>query len=339
MKLKYIMLPLLLFAFITPLFVGQTVHAEEGDLYDRHQDLFEEHRWWNDNYQDMIEEYDYENNEFNCGNALFNFDCNLNATLLTMLIGIIKAVLSGTETAVVTGNDIVGSDLFRPYHLSLERLSVTMLSIFIMWNVVKIVAMRFADQDDGMLALNEKLVKVLAMGILLGIYPSFFNWVMRLQSTAVEAVMQEGIDNEMVIVSLFIRGGSHGLVIAFIVALVVFVFAIAFMYRFVLFGMLYITGVIAIPTGINDEYNYFSLWLRLLITNGITLFLQSIAYTLGVNSFFTFEDLNSNLNFVTGLAFFILALVIPSLLGQLGQSSGTGKALGSIVRVASRRMR
>jgi hypothetical protein len=186
--------------------------------------------------------------------------------------------------------------------------------------------------DAGMGALNEKIVKVVALSALLGLYYDFFKLLLNLQKAAVESVVQNSVSSEDIALTLFINGSYTGMFTALIIGFILLVFKISFMYRFVLFGLLYIVGVIAIPTGMNDEYNYFSLWLRLLITNCVTLFLQTITFTLGMNALFVQNAFNNGTAFTVGMSFFVLTLAVPSLLGQLGASSGTGRAIGSVVR-------
>lgn len=109
------------------------------------------------------------------------------------------------------------------------------------------------------------------------------------------------------------------------------------MYRFVLFGLLYVVGVLAIPTILNDEYNYFSLWIRQLINNGVTLFLQALSFSLGFQALLKNSEFGQGAFFSVAMAFFILALTIPGILGQLGASSGSGRAIGTLVRYVARK--
>lgn len=339
--------PFFLLVILTFLFSGETVYAEAGDFYDRHEDFIEENIP-SESMREIIEKYDYETNDFDCeigittmfGKVGETIYCYTYGLMFTWTVGLIKAsFVSSAESVVVTAGDISNNPIFTQYKNGLSTLSIWMLSIFVMWNIAKLIALRYADPEDTGVALNESIVKLITISIVLGVYDQLFALIMKFQQFATQAVLSNPVDMEEVVLTVFKYGAEAGMFLALIVAGIMFIFQIAFMYRFVLFGLLYITGVIAIPTGMNEEYNYFSLWLRLLITNGITLFLQAIAFGLGVNAMFVQNAFNNGTAFVTAMAFFILALAIPSLLGQMGASSGTGKALGSIVRVASRRVR
>lgn len=331
-KIKYLIPFIILLCFSMS---DNPVFAGTGDFYDRHRDVIDD-KVHDEDMIDLIKDYNYESNSFDCG--WFGFSCKVGSFMFKATFGLVKAIYGGVDNAVVTASDITGNDIFNSYKNGLQRLSTWMLAIFLMWQSVKIVALRFAESEDGMMALNEKLVKVVALGIMLGVYTQLFTLIMNLQEGAVRGVIQDTLDQEQIALSVFIYGADWGILIGLIIAVVMLIFNIAFMYRFVLFGLLYITGVIAIPTGVNDEYNYFSIWLRLLVTNGVTLFLQAMVFTLGVQAMFVQDAFNEGTAFITGMAFFILALAVPTLLGQLGASSGTGRALGTAVRYA-RRMR
>lgn len=317
-----------------------TAFADAGDFYDRNERHFndnEEFGVYSDDYIEMLESYDYESNSFDC--KWTDFYCKMNSPLYVWAIGLVKASISMGDDAVVSPYDVIGNRVFEQYRSGLGTLSYYMLAIFLVWQVVKIIAMRFAEADDGMIALNEQIIKVVAFSILLGIYLPLFNMIMQFQQYLTEAVLGDPVGTEDIAITVFKYGGGYGFFIAMLIAGIMMIFKIAFVYRFVLFGLLYITGVIAIPTGMNEEYNYFSVWLRLLVTNGVTLFLQALTFTLGVNALIVQNAFNKGTAFVTAMAFFILALTIPAMLGQLGASTGTGRGVGAVVRVATRMRR
>lgn len=338
-KSKKYLLPLLILFVIGVFINDSTVYADKGDFYDRNKTQINEIKdvvGWSDDFVDLLKDYDMETNSFDC--RWFSFYCKINGWWYTNVLGFVKSVYNTAEGAVIAPSDITGSSIFNKYKNGLKVLSTWMLAIFLMWQIVRIIALRFADSEDGMVALNEKILKIIALAILLGIYEPLFNFIMDFQYNSVSAVLSDSIDQDQVALSVFAFGGGYGIIFGLLIALISFIFKIAFAYRFVLFALLYIVGVVAIPTGVNDEYNYFSVWLRLLIANGVTLFLQALTFALGYTMIFSIDALYDNMGFYTGFAFFILALAVPSLLGQLGASSGTTRAMGSLIRYA-RRMR
>lgn len=323
-----------LFFMIIFMFTNNSAFADYGDFYEKYKDHFKN---WSDMDKDIVKAYDLDTNTFDCGT--FDFYCKINGFLYQTGIGMVKASYSSSKSAVISPHSITTNTIFLSYKNALDKTSWLMLYVFLTWNIVKIVAHRFADAEDGMVALNEKILKTAVLAILLALYYPLFNYILEFQYEAVSAVMGNVVSIEDIALTMFTHTGFYGYIMAILIGGVMMIFQIAFLYRFVLFGVLYIMGVVAIPTGMNEEYNFFNVWLRLLISNGITLFLQALTFTLGVKALFVNNAFNNGTAFTVAMAFWILALSIPSLLGQMGASTGTSRAVGSIVRVLARRYR
>lgn len=313
---------------------NNVVYADYGDFYREHEDFFAD---FPEPFQDFVKKYDFESNSFDCGT--FDFNCHIDGFLISTSIGAVKASYSGSDSAIVTPAQITSNPIFSSYKNALKTSGWLMLQVFLIWNIVKLIAHRFADAEDAGVALNEKLIKIIVLAIFLGLYEQIFTKIMEFQHSAVEAVMDNVVNLEDVVLTIFKNTDMYGFLVALLIACVMLIFQIAFLYRFALFGVLYIMGVVAIPTGMNDEFNYFSLWLRIIISNAVTLFLQALTFTLGVKALFVQNAFNKGTAFTVAMAMWILALSIPSLLGQLGASTGTSRAIGSVVRVVSRRYR
>lgn len=335
-KVKIIISFLLLFVLL-----GSTtpeVFAEPGEFYERNKEKFEGRFPLSTDYIGLVKKYDFETNTFDCGRFI-DFYCKLKGPLFSANLGLVQtAFATSADVAVVQPNQIINNPVFHIYRVSLQRLSIWMLAIFIMWHLIKVVAYRFADPEDGMIALNDTILKFVPLAIFLALYNQIFEFILNFQAFAVEAIVSQPVSLEEVAVTIFLYGGRFGMLLASVISVFMFIFYIAYLYRFTLFGLLYITGVIAIPTGMNDEYNYFGLWLRLLISNGVTLFLQALCYAIGLNALFVQNAFNRGNSITIAIAFWVLALTVPSLLGQLGARTGTGGAIGSVVRVVARRV-
>lgn len=310
-------------------------YAYKGDLYKYKKPVFDKYLPFKSE-KDFVKNYDYANNRFSCG--MFDVGCKINAIEFKANLGLIKLVYSGIKTTAIKPTDITENKEFKKYKTGLAKLSHIILAIFLSWQTMKLVALRYAQADDGMVALNGKLMTVITSGILLGIYDKFIIFILHIQDLAVSAVLSVPSAKDLA-VTLFIYGSIYGMEVVLALAIILSVFSISYTYRFVLFGFLYITGVLAIPTAVNDEYNYFSIWLRQMINNGVTLFLQSIAFALGFSALIDWGAFTTGTSFTFAFAFFILALMIPTLLGQLGASSGTGRGIATVVRYATRRGR
>ena len=325
---------LLLFLLVFNLFTEST-YAKSGEFYKEYKDVIEK-EIESKNQREFIEKYDYVTNEFDCGT--FDIVCMYKGAQYTGIIGFIRQSYKGFGPAIVDPTEITGNATFKKYKNAFSTLSTTMLAIFLMWQMMKIVAQRFAEPEDGMLAINEKLLTIVGSGILLFLYDKFYIWLLDFQHMVISQIVKETFSTKELVLSVFLKGSLFGEFTAFIMMIAVSIFTIVFAYRFILFGFLYITGVLAIPTAVNDEYNYFSLWLRLIINNGVTLFLQVLAFSVGLNVLMNLEGAFGGFtSFTLSMGFFMLAVAVPSLLGQMGASSGTSRAIGTAVRYVARR--
>lgn len=324
---------------------SNTVFAEEGEFYDEVVDKYENERGTEgveqlENYMESIglDAYDYDSNTIDC--SWYDVACHVNGNFIfTNMVGLVKAgtnqiddIINGFSNFSATNDETV-----QEYKQAFQTLSLTMASIFLVYQAMRIIILYSSEADEGMQVLQDKLWTVLGIGIFLGVYNQIYNWILGLIQMTSEAITSTAIDPKDVAISLVVNGALYGIVLALFLAVILIVFALAYLYRFALFTLLFITGVIAIPTMLNDTYNFFSIWLRTMISNGITFILQTLCYALGFNQL---TSLASG-SFMYAIAFFVLALSVPALLNQFGSSSGSGRALASgaktVARYAARR--
>ena len=216
--------------------------------------------------------------------------------------------------------------------LNFKSLAWTITSIFILWQTVKIVILYSGNGDEGMNTLYEKMVAIITGAILLGIYPQLFNWILELTHLLTETMLTNPATHYDVMQVLAVNSVGYGIILMFVVSVILFVYFLSIMYRTVLFVILYISGVLAIPTIVNDQYNFFGLWLKIVVSNVLTLTLQLLCFVLGVKTLVSLESGNM----LMGMLFFIVGLSIPTLLNQFGASTGSAKAVGSTVKYVAR---
>lgn len=322
--------------------VNTTVFAEEGEFYD---DVIAKYESESDPSESQIEnletymesigldKYDYESNTIDC--SWYDVTCHVNGNFLfTNMVGIVTAGTNQIDNIIGGFSDFDQTDdeNIQNYKNAFQSLSLTMAAIFLLYQAMRITMLYIGESDEGMNVLQEKLWSVLAIGILLGIYNQFYSWILDLIRLMSEAITASAIEAKDVAISLVVNGALYGIILALFLAVILIVFALAYLYRFALFTLLFITGVIAIPTMLNDTYNFFTLWLRTVVSNGLTFILQTLCYALGFNQL---TSLASG-SFMYAIAFFILALSVPGLLNQFGSSSGSGRALASGAKTAMR---
>ena len=181
-------------------------------------------------------------------------------------------------------------------------------------------------------SLYDKLVAVIAGGILLGVYAQFFDWLLELTHLLTETMLTSPVTHYDVMQVMAVNSVGYGLILMIVVSAILFVFFLSILYRTVLFVILYITGVLAVPTIVNDQYNFFNLWLKTVVSNILTLTIQLLCFVLGIKTLVSLESGNM----IIGMVFFIVGLSIPTLLSQFGASTGSAKAVGSSVKYVAR---
>ena len=108
---------------------------------------------------------------------------------------------------------------------------------------------------------------------------------------------------------------------------------VTILYRTALAGILFIMESLAIVTKVNDNLNFYDFWIRLWLATFLTFGMQVLAVTLGFNFLLTPPiGYGNNENLFLGLAFFVLALTIPSILGQFGMSTNTTRTIMKFAR-------
>lgn len=321
--------------------------AEEGEFYDDVIEKYQEERSADEedieileNYMEIIglDKYDYESNTIDC--SWYDVTCHVNGNFIfTNMVGLVKAGTNQIDNIIsgFSNFDQTDDETIQNYKNAFGSLSLTMAAIFLLYQAMRITMLYIGESDEGMNILYEKLWSVFAIGILLAFYDEIYDWILVLIHEMSVAITSTAIDAKDVAISLVVNGALYGIILALFLAVILIVFALAYLYRFALFTLLFVTGVIAIPTMLNDTYNFFSLWLRTIVSNGLTFILQTLCYALGFNQL---TSLASG-SFMYAIAFFILALSVPGILNQFGASSGSGRALASgaktVMRYAARR--
>lgn len=309
-------------------------YAKAGDFYKDHKKEIEEHVKSKD-ARSYIKDYDYSTNTFDCG--ALDISCKAQSLFSRSAIGWVKIGYEGLKSTVISPSDIMDNSTFKKYKNAFGTLSTSMMAVFLSWQIIKIMAQRYADFDDGNIAISGKVVTVIGSAILLGVYDSVFTKILTVQSQMVKAILGTAVTTKELVLIILIKEAGYGILIGIILSAAIGIFSVIWMYRFVLFGLLYMVGVIAIPTAVNEEFNFFSLWIRLLISNAVTIVLQTLCFSIGLVALVKNEAFNSGTSFVTAMAFFVLAIAIPSLLGNFGASTGTSRALGTTVKYLVRK--
>jgi hypothetical protein len=318
--------------------------AEKGDFYDDNKKKIDERFDGDKDAIKFIKAYDPSTNNFDCG--ITEISCHVMGTYYEMALGFANFVSQGTKVLVLEPDAIVKDKAFTTYKGYLKDLSTIMLSTFLLWQVIILTARRFGDPDDYPQALNGKIFSVVAGALFLGLYEIIFSNILEIQHMAVSAILESGLDKKQLYLMIFLNSPDYSIVYGFFVGIVMIVFLIALIYRYVAFGFFYVVGPVAIPTIVNEEFNYFNVWLKAIVNNLVTLFCQSICFALALSAMLGKMNFVEGLpgygvqtvvGFLLALVFCFFALAIPSILGNLGASTGTARSLTKVVRYSMMR--
>ncbi|AQQ55592.1 conjugal transfer protein TrbL family protein [Planococcus lenghuensis] len=278
----------------------------------------------------FLDKYDYETNQFDC--KWYEITCHTNSFLFTTVSGFVYGAVDSFSKFQMDAEFITGNAVYEGYMLNFRNLAWTITGIFILWHTMKIVLLYSGNGEEGMNTLYDKLVAIVTAAILLGIYPELFNWILELTHLLTETMLTNPAGHYDIMQVMAVNSVGYGLILMIAVSAILFVFFLSILYRTVLFVILYVSGVLAIPTIVNDQYNFFNLWLKIVVSNILTLTLQLLCFVLGIKTLVSLDDGNM----ITGMIFFIVGLSIPTLLNQFGASTGTARAVGSSVKYVTR---
>ncbi|MDT0193676.1 conjugal transfer protein TrbL family protein [Exiguobacterium sp. BG5(2022)] len=316
-------------------------YADEGDFYERNKDAFKsyENVLGEQYIEEIVKKYDYETNSFNCGKL--NFTCHALSVFYPSIIGITNIVGEQIQLLVRDPDKITKDEGLKKYKGYLTSLSYLLLPLFLMWHMMVMALRRLGDPDDYQQAMNQKLLGVFAGAAFLGLYNQIFDIIITLQNDMLNGIVKDAANRESMAVMLFTWGPKHSVIVLLFVIIAMFVFGLALMYRFVALSFMFMVGPLAISTILNDEFNYFSIWWKYIINNMVTFILQAIAYAYCmqvltnqnsyVRSFPLLTQPTVAISMTLVITFF--ALTIPSLLGNLGNSTGTGRSMGRVAKV------
>ncbi|MHC6167505.1 conjugal transfer protein TrbL family protein [Bacillus velezensis] len=325
--------------FLFTVCYAQPAHADTGDFYEKYEKKFDK-KTYSDTYIDILKSFDADTMSFDCG--LTELTCHVMSLQFGVALGFANFVAEGTKILVLNPESIVEDSGFKKYKNYLDDMSSIMLSLFLVWQIMVMVARRFGDPDDLPQALNNKIFSTVVGAIFLGLYSPIFGYILKLQHLAISNLLESGLSRDQLFLQIFLYTPSYSILFGIFVGLINIIFLLALVYRFVAFAFFFVVGPVAIPTIVNDEFNYFQIWIRAIINNLVTLFCQTLSFVLALaamtNQLDFTKDLPMGVNVVVGfilsLVFCFFALVIPSYLGNLGASTGTGRSIGRVVRLA-----
>lgn len=337
MKMMKWFISLALILTISAFIVPTVTFADEGDYYEENEPFFKNAP---ESYRDFIKKYDPDERTVSCGR--FEVSCHVYKIALDSGVSAMDFIKELMKKTIISPTDIVDNQAYKAYKDGIFALSKIVLAIFIAFNAAKIVSLRMADAEDSATVWNEKIVSIVVSAFFLFVYDSIIEWILHAQELMMHEIIDTINSDQMIInmISNILMGpGLFSIIIILVIGIMLIVMMLQLFYRTAFVAILYIAGPIAISTKINDTYNFFDFWLKNFIIAFVTLALQLISIAVGLNQFLIPPNYyGDTYHMFLGAAFFVLAMTLPTLLGQWGFSTGSARSVASGAKTAVKMM-
>ncbi|AQS42494.1 hypothetical protein LSG23_20540 (plasmid) [Bacillus velezensis] len=290
---------------------------------------------------DLLKDFDYVRGSFDCG--WIDVTCHITNVSYGATSTIINWTMIPFSTIVMKPSDVLNNEILNSYKGAFNALTKSLLCLFFIYQLFKLLIMRMTDIQSATQEGNEKVVTFIVAAFLVFTYDGLFRGIMNIQYVINYPLLYglsatENIGKQISFNMFFMGSINMTVVFLAVVAVLIVVLILQMYYSLALISVMYVTGPVAVTTMLNSEYNFFSVWLKILVSRLLTLGLQALCIVLGIRMFarLSFDPVTTLTNSFTGIAFFIVAITIPSLLGQFGNSSGSGRAVLGGMKTATR---
>ncbi|MCG1130691.1 hypothetical protein K4P41_11100 [Staphylococcus epidermidis] len=273
----------------------------------------------------------------------FDVNGHINNVFLSIGTTLVKTSTEPLKHFTIKPADVLEAPSAKPMMTAFSTLTDTLLVLFLVFQLTKIMLARAIDIGYSGSAIYDKVLKTFVAGTLIGLYEPIFKALMNIQYLLVSPILNaiQIKDNTAGIIAFkgLMIDGTAPMICLPLVAILLIVVALSLFYSLAMFIILYIMGPVAITTMVNDEMNFFSLWVRRLVSRILTLLLQSLCIAMCFASLFhiTFKYQETITDLMLAIAFLFVALSVPKMLENFGDSSGAGRSTLLFVRSMGRR--
>lgn len=286
--------------------------------------------------------FDTETGQIKSGNP---FDVQKHITNLGLKFGkfTIDFATEPLKSFTMKPSDVLDAPSAKPMKDAFNSLTDILIALFLIFQLSKIMLSRAIDIGYNGQLIYDKLFKTISAVVLIGLYEPIFKLILNFQYLIVTPILKSiDIDGKMSsIISLnALLVDSTGLMFLLpFVGIMIIVVTLSLFYSLALMIILFIVGPLAITTMVNEDMEFFSLWLRKVVSRVLTLMLQSLCIAMSFACLFrvTFNYKETVTDYMLGIAFLFVALGVPKLLENFGDSSGAGRSTMLFMRSVGRR--
>lgn len=294
-----------------------------------------------DDIRDKAKAYDTTTGKLKVGT--FDAEGHVNNMFLSIGKFLVQSSTKPLKKFTLQPSEILDSPSATPLKSAFNNLTDILLALFLIFQLTKIMISRAVDIGYNGQLIYDKLFKTIVAVVLIGLYEPIFKLILSFQYLLVTPILRSinVSDNMAGIIAL--RGlivDSTGMIIILpLTGILLIVVTLSLFYSLAMLIILYIIGPVAITTMVNEDMDFYSLWIRKVVSRVLTLMLQSLCIAMCFATLFrvTFSSTETLTDLMLGLAFLFVALSVPKLLENFGDSSGAGRSTMLVMRSMGRR--
>lgn len=260
---------------------------------------------------------------------------NVSLSTGTLLVNVATEPL---KHFTIKPSDVLEAPSAKPMMTAFSSLTDILLALFLVFQLTKIMLMRAIDIGYNGQVIYDKVIRTCIATTFIGLYEPIFKAIMNFQYLLVTPILnaidvKESTASIVAFKTNMIGGGGPAVGMP-LVAILLIVVTLSLFYSLAMYIILYIIGPLAITTMVNDDMDFFSLWLRRLISRILTFLLQSLCVAMCFATLFhiTFDYRETITDLMLSISFLFVALSVPKMLENFGDSSGAGRSTLLFIR-------
>lgn len=290
--------------------------------------------------RDKAKAYDTTTGKLKVGK--FDVEGHANNMFLSAGKFLVKSSTEPLKQFTIKPSEVLDAPSAKPMKNAFNSLTDILIALFLIFQLSKILLARAVDIGYNGQQIYDKIFKTFVATILIGLYEPIFKLILSFQYLLVTPILNSISVNDNMAGIIALRGmivDSMGMMIILpLTGVLLVVVTLSLFYSLAMLIILFITGPVAITTMVNEEMDFFSLWLRKVISRVLTLMLQSLCIAMCFATMFrvTFSSTETLTDVMLGIAFLFVALSVPKMLENFGDSSGAGRSTMMFIRSAGR---
>lgn len=264
--------------------------------------------------------------DLDCG--LTDVGCHITNYFANLAQGIINQAIKLLDNFAIDPSKIINDKEISGAYEGVKKLAWALVLLFFIYQLLRVLVMANEDPTET----KRIVVKLILTTLIAGNLTTIFEYMLLFGKWSVEDITSSGVPLENFIPTESLSQYKDMLSTAMVLALVLLglgicliLLGLQFLIRFGELIVAFILGPIAVMTNLNDEFNFFSAWLRFLVSLVVTQVIQILLLVLTIR-ISTAIKLSDFSNAMTTIALILVILKMPGIVQSFVYSSGVGRA-------------